>query len=103
MFDPFHAKGWEKNQNARGWVKESLYESNIISTSSNFQDLLYYTAILGFFYFQNILPPNIILTKNSVRFNFPVIWNSIPDNIKSLQNLNMFKKSLKRYFVDKYS
>ena len=25
------------------------------------------------------------LTKNSVRFNFPVIWNSIiPDNIKSL-------------------
>ena len=43
------------------------------------------------------------LTKNSVRFNFPVIWNSIPDNIKSLQNLNMFKKSLKRYFVDKYS
>ena len=89
----------------------------------NFQDLLlYYTAILGCFYFQNILPPNIIqmfrinssihqydtrisnsfhlfkvnsnLTKNSVRFNFPVIWNSIPDNIKSLQYLNMFKKSL---------
>ena len=45
----------------------------------------------------------IIGNKNSVRFNLPVIWNSIPDNIKSLQNLNMFKKSLPTYFVDKYS
>ena len=92
---------------------------------------LYHTAILGFCYFQNLLPTHIsqmfiinrsihhhdtrisnsfhlfkvnsTFAKKSVRFNFPVVWNSIPSNIRSCKNLRLFKKSLKRCFLLKYS
>ena len=98
----------------------------------NIYDLFsYHTAILGFFYFQNLLPKQIsqmfsinsnvhhydtrrrndfhlfrvnsTFVRKSVRFSFPVVWNSIPNNISSYKNLRLFKKSLKRYFVLRYS
>ena len=97
-----------------------------------FDDLYsYHTALLGFYYFQNLLPfqisqmfcincnvhryntrnsnffhlfrVNSTFVKKSVRFSFPVVWNSIPSDIRSYKNLRLFKKSLKRYFVCKYS
>ena len=96
-----------------------------------FDDLyLYHIALLGFFYFQNLLPLQIsqmfcincsihhyntrtsnffhlfrvksTFVQKSVRFSFPVVWNSIPSNICSYKNLRLFKKNLKRHFVGKY-
>lgn len=29
-------------------------------------------------------------------------WNTLPDNIKSIKSLNVFKHNLKKYFIDKY-
>ena len=45
---------------------------------------------------------NSTFVRKSVRFSFPVVWNSIPNNISSYKNLRLFKKSLKRYFVLRY-
>ena len=52
------------------------------------------------FIYSELIPP---LLEKSVRFSFPVVWNSIPNNISSYKNLRLFKKSLKRYFVLRYS
>ena len=73
----------------------------------------YHTAIIGFFYFQNLLPTHIFqmfsinsnihnygtrnrndfhlfkvnsaFVQKSVRFNFPVVWNYMPINIRSCE------------------
>ena len=41
-----------------------------------------------------------------VRLNFEhqfvVIWNSIPNEIKTLSSIHLFKKSLTKYFLDRY-
>ena len=96
-----------------------------------FQDLYsYHTAILGFFYFKNLLPLHIMqmfninssihhyetrrnhdfhlfkvnssFTQRSIRFSFPVVWNSLPNNIKSCQTLRLFKKFYKRLLLLNY-
>ena len=96
-----------------------------------FHDLfLYNTAIIGFQYYQNLLPHNIsqmfelnnsihqyetrnsnlfhmfkvntTIAKKSVRFNLPAVWNSIPNHIQSHKFLKMFKKSLKKHYLDNY-
>ena len=101
-----------------------------LKTLNIFDLYSYYIALLGFYYFQNILPQNIsrmfILNNNvhnsntrgrdsfhfwpvktnislkSVRNNFPVIWNSIPPEISSCKSLTLFKRNLKQHLISKY-
>ena len=42
------------------------------------------------------------LVQNSLRHQFPLIWNTIPKDIRSCNSLSLFKRSLKKYFIAKY-
>ena len=44
-----------------------------------------------------------VTTQMSLSFSGPNIWNSIPDSIKNLPTLNLFKMKLKDYLIDKYA
>ena len=90
----------------------------------NVHDLfLYHTAIIGFQYFQCVLPSSIssmfltnsqihdhytrkstllhlwkvktTYSKRSTRYNVPQVWNSLPNDFRSYTNLSLFKKKLK--------
>ena len=91
----------------------------------------YHSALLGFSYLKNMLPRNILQmfninskihshsTRNShlfhlwkveklyiqrsVRFSFPNVWNSLPDQIHTCFFLNPFKRKLKQYFLSEYT
>ena len=39
---------------------------------------------------------NSLLGRNSVRYRGPIIWNSIPRNIRNAASLQLFKATLKR-------
>ena len=41
--------------------------------------------------------------KFSMRINGALIWNSIPDKIRQSKSLNIFKKAVKRFFIDRKS
>ena len=101
------------------------------NTLNIFDLYTYNIAVLGFYYFKNMLPYNISnmfctnneihnhntrhshqfhmwvvktnLVQNSVRHQFPLIWYTIPKNICSLNSLSSFKRSLKKYLVAKYT
>ena len=101
-----------------------------LKTLTVFDLYLYSIAMLGFYYFHNKLPQNIMrmFTLNndvhnyntrgrdsfhfwpakssiylkSVRNNFPVIWNAIPPQVSSCKSLTSFKRNLKHYFVSEY-
>ena len=88
------------------------------------------SPILGFYYFRNMLPHNISymfctndkihdyntrntnnfhrwvvktnMVQNSVRHQFPLIWYTIPRDIRSCNSLNSFKRSLKKHLIAKY-
>ena len=90
----------------------------------------YHTAVLGFNYFQCLLP-NVISSmfitneqihnydtrstnllhlwkvtssssKKTVRYNLPQVWNSLPNNFRSYKTLSLFKRNLKVYLYSKY-
>ena len=44
----------------------------------------------------------LVQTQNSIHFAGPIIWNDIPTEIKSLDELHMFKTKLKNHLLDKY-
>ena len=43
------------------------------------------------------------LAQNSIRHQFPLIWYTIPSDIRSCTSLSLFKKLLKRRLVAKYA
>ena len=43
------------------------------------------------------------LSQKCVSYSGPVLWNSLPNDIKTCQSLTTFKFHLKRYLVSKYS
>ena len=98
----------------------------------NILDLYSYNvALLGFYYFKDMLPHNISIMfctnnrvhnyntrnndnfhlwavksnfmKNSLRHQFPLIWNTLPENIRSCNTLSLFKRSLKKHYLAKYT
>ena len=101
-----------------------------LNTLNIFDIYTYNIAILGFYFFKNMLPHNISamfctndtvhnydtrnsnnlhmyvvksnLIKNSIRHQFPVIWYTIPTEIRSYNSLARFKRELKKYLVTKY-
>ena len=52
----------------------------------------------------NLIPPIHALTlfKNSLQYNGPSIWNSIPQHLKSKRNLTSFRTALKRLMISNY-
>ena len=55
--------------------------------------------------FHNELRPSFMrlnLTQNSISYQIPKLWNTIPTEIKSLSSLNQFKKAFKLYLINKY-
>ena len=41
-------------------------------------------------------------TQNSILFTGPQIWNSIPNEIKNANSLNIFKRSFKQFILNSY-
>ena len=39
------------------------------------------------------------LKRNTMSFQGPILWNALPDNIKSCQSLNIFKRKLKLFLL----
>ena len=46
--------------------------------------------------------PKLVLAQRSVKHHGPDIWNSLPDQIKSLTSLRSFKANLKSLLLSKY-
>ena len=44
-----------------------------------------------------------VTTQMSLSYSGPDIWNKLPDTIKNLPTLNLFKIKLKDYLIDKYA
>ena len=42
------------------------------------------------------------LCQNSFYYKLPIFWNSLPNNIKSIESYSRFKKELKSYLLAKY-
>ena len=42
------------------------------------------------------------LTQKSIMYAAPKAWNSIPSDIRNLENFETFKKELKLFFISKY-
>ena len=42
--------------------------------------------------------PNIELFKKSLSYNGPLVWNALPTNLKSSENISDFKRSYKEHF-----
>ena len=40
--------------------------------------------------------------RQSLQFQGPIIWNSIPDNIRNAPSLNIFKKQYKQFLLSSY-
>ena len=47
--------------------------------------------------FTDPTPVEQILKKNPILFQGPRIWNSLPNNIKNAQTLNIFKREIKPF------
>ena len=45
---------------------------------------------------------NTTLFQHSMSYSGPLVWNSVPNNIKVLRTLRSFKKQLKSYIINKY-
>ena len=43
------------------------------------------------------------LLHKSIIYQGPVVWNSIPDEIRNSKSLNLFKIKLKNYFIQIYN
>ena len=41
-------------------------------------------------------------TKQSVSYSGPNLWNSLPDNLRNIKSLTLFKKQLKQTLLQKY-
>ena len=41
-------------------------------------------------------------TRQSITVNGPTMWNSLPDEIRSITSITSFKKNLKAYYLSKY-
>ena len=41
-------------------------------------------------------------TQHSISYTGPLFWNQLPPSLRSINNLNRFKKSLKEHLLDKY-
>ena len=55
---------------------------------------------------RNLLCPNfqrLALTQHSIFFSGPHFWNSLPINLRSIDEFHMFKKQLKLYLIDQYA
>ena len=97
----------------------------------NVHDLFkYHTAILGFNFFQGLLPDTISAmfitnnqihthntrstnllhlwkvtnssSKRTIRYNLPQVWNSLPSIFRLYANLSLFKRKLKADYCSKY-
>ena len=53
----------------------------------------------------NLKPPNLKsrVGSQSFRMKGPSIWNDIPNELKSIERREIFKGSIKRFFLHKYS
>ena len=54
-----------------------------------------------FFLLKIPVPPNFTRTEGSFHYNGPKIWNSLPYGIRSLADVEKFKKCLKTFYFDK--
>lgn len=43
------------------------------------------------------------ITQRSINFTGPKLWNDLPEYLKSIDSLYVFKKALKSYFLDNYN
>ena len=43
------------------------------------------------------------ICQNSVYYKGPHIWNNLPDQICNITSLSLFKRTLKKYFIDSYT
>ena len=44
----------------------------------------------------------LVRTQQSVTFNGPTFWNYLPENIRKIKSLTIFKKKLKNYYLNQY-
>ena len=42
-------------------------------------------------------------TQHAVSYVAPKFWNTLPEDLRSIDNYKRFKKSLKEHLLDKYS
>ena len=54
--------------------------------------------------YQDLVPFNnrLTVTGNSLRVNGPIIWNTIPQEIRNLPTLSIFKKRYKKHLLSTY-
>ena len=45
---------------------------------------------------------NLTIFQHSLAFSGPKIWNSVPQQIKTLPSLSAFKRHLKKYILTQY-
>ena len=43
------------------------------------------------------------IARKSIIYDGPSFWNSLPDNLKTIDNLNSFKKMLKTRLLSRYA
>ena len=49
------------------------------------------------------ITPRLVSGKNSIQYRGEIIWNEIPDCIKSCTSLTRFKKAMKSYLLASYT
>ena len=65
----------------------------------------------NYFEIENVTETNILHTQGSRLVNYgakllkvagPILWNSLPTNIRNAKSVHSFKYLLKKLFIDKY-
>ena len=71
---------------------------NIYNLNSNIHS--YPTRHSSDYHLEN---PRTVFAQRSMRYNGPVVWNSLPSELKRLPSLHSFKSSLKKHLLSIYT
>ena len=82
------------------WHKKLLPDSLLEYFSLNCDIHNYFTRSAAKFHLPKIRTS---LFYYSVIYQGPIIWNSLPMEIRQIDSLNLFKRKMKNYFIDKYN
>ena len=72
---------------------------NYFAISSNYTDHAYETRVSSSNVSQNKIIHRLQSSVNSVQFKSDILWTSLPNNFKSLETVNIFKRNYKKYLI----
>ena len=82
------------------WHRKLLPDSLMHYFTLNCNIHLYYTRNAKNFHIPKVRTS---LFQKSVFYQGPLIWNSIPDDIRKVTSFNVFKRKLKENFIQNYN